>query len=222
MRQIRPISKIQPVQIDTVELLPHSFIPGSVGAIANLTGSALAAKISTIRNPFSRMSDGTYRVTCTDSATKKFKLTNVDLGTEIQNLDVNVDHNLIGGFSFKIATDITGVSTGDVVEFVVVGDQTYIIPGTILGRIKNGVANAGKWKPILDDSDVSNYDAFRVCQSFQETDKSKTVLAHGFEANVSTNYIVDVIVYGEVYESTCRGINMTDTIKAKLNTIAWV
>lgn len=224
MRKVRPISRIQPLQIDTAKLLPNSAIPGIVPTPVNVVGSGLAAKTTLSRNVNVQMPDGHYRlvvVVAGATGTGSYKIHDLTRGTVTGTILTSATKTagLISGVDVLIA-DTTGTTAGNYVEFDVIGDQTYIIPGVIIGRIKTGV-NAGVWKPITD-AEIANCDAFGITQSFQETDKNKTVLPHGYENNISDVYTIDYIVYGQLIESVCREINLTDALKGKLTHIHWV
>lgn len=221
MRKIKQIFKIQPLQIDTVELLPGCKVPGIIGAVVDVVGTTLKAKTTVVRAIGNiPLIDGIYQIKVTNTG----KVTVFDMENGTSSAEYTVGEGIeivdaVPGVKITIAKD-AGATLGDIAEFEVVGDQTYIIPGTILGRIATG-ANAGKWRPVLSDADMSNFDCYRVASTVQETDKKKTVLPHGYEVNLSSVYTIDVIVYGQIFESVCRGINLTDAIKAKMPFIAW-
>lgn len=225
MRKIKQIFKIQPLQIDTVELLPMSAVPGIMKAVVDVTGTGLADAVSLSRLDGNiPLLDGNYQIKVTSE--KKVTISDLTRGTVSAEYDCTaatdeapvVISDAIPGAKLSVK-NITSVAQGNMAEVEIIGDQTYIIPGTILGRIKSGM-NAGKWKPV-SESDISGYDCFRIASTVQETDKTKTVLPHGYESNLSDVFTIDVIVYGQIYESVCRDINLTDDLKKQLSFIAW-
>lgn len=223
MYDVRPIFKIQPVQTDTVQLIPNCALRGKIGEPVDVVGDALAAKITLERNANIPLRDGVYRVEYVNTGTEEspslaFVVENIDTGVVSGSFaaDGNANQGIIGGINLSIS-DATGVSEGDYAEFEVTGDQTYIVPGTVLGRVK-GTKN---WKPAYDD-EIESFDEFRVAQTFQETDKSQTVLPHGYEFSVSQVYSIAVVVYGQLIESACRAINLTDDLKAKMPWYVWL
>jgi hypothetical protein len=221
MRIVKPIFKIQPLQADTVQLKPNSAVPGKIGTPTNVVGTALAAKVTLTKNANVQMPDGTYKIVVTvvgAADAGKYKIIDTVRGITTAEITAGATavSGLIAGVDVKVS-DTTSCTVDDYCEFEVVGDQTYIIPGTVLGR----VASTGLWEPATDAT-IANFDQFRVAMDFQETDKSKTVLAHGYENNLSDVYTVDVVVYGQLLESICRGINLTDNLKAKMPFYAWL
>ena len=221
MRKIKQIFKLQPLQIDTVELLPMSSVPGIIKTPVDVVGNTIKSAVT-----FERIEgnipliDGIYQIKCV--GTNKVVVFDMTRGTSSGEYDVTSDATIkdaIPGVALTVKS-AAGATQGNVAEFKVIGDQTYIIPGTILGRIKEGV-NAGKWRPVKSDADAENFDCFRVASTTQETDKTKTVLPHGYEVNLSSVFTIDVVVYGQIYESVCKEINLTDELKKKMPFIAW-
>lgn len=219
MRVSKSIFRIQPLQNDTAELLPNSAVPGKLGVVANVVGTALAAKVTLARNTLP-LADGKWEIEVT--ADGKYKVVNADTGFASAELTsgATVQSGIVSGVDITVAT-FTGLTVGDKCAFEIIGDQTYIIPGTTLGRIASG-NNKGKWKPVMPKDSLDDYDQFRIASAFQETDKNKTVLAHGYENNLSDVYIIDVVVYGQIIEAVCKGINLTDALKAKMPFYAWI
>lgn len=223
MRKIKQIFKIQPLQIDTVELVPGCKVPGIIGTAVDVVGSSFKNNMTIERTVGNiPLIDGTYQI----KTTTEGKVTVFDVENETSSGEYVVDGSngvvitdAVPGVKITLTKD-AGKVLGDIAEFEVIGDQTYIIPGTVLGRIKTGV-NAGKWRPVLSDTDMDNFDCYRIASTVQETDKKKTVLPHGYEVNLSSVYTIDVIVYGQIFESVCRGINLTDKTKAEMSFIAW-
>jgi hypothetical protein len=210
MRVVKEIYKVQPLQIDTVELVPNSVIRGFVGAPVDVVGTKLAAKVTLELNGLALV-DGTYEIVCTltgAAGTGTVKVVNVDTGFESGDIVTGVaSNNIVSGVTITVS-DCTDVVANDKVVFNVVGDQTYIIPGTVLGKLKTGT-HTGKWRPVLPNDNVdATFSQLRVASGFQETDKSKTVLPSGYESNLSNVFTIDVVVYGQIYESVCNGINL--------------
>lgn len=223
MRKMKQIFKLQPLQIDTVELLPMSAVPGILKTPVDVVGTSIKANTTLSRATGNiPLIDGVYQI----KATKAGKVVVLDTVRGTSSAEYAVDatngvtiSDAVPGAVITLTKD-AAATAGDIAEFEVVGDQTYIIPGTVLGRISTG-ANAGKWKPV-SETDLSGYDQFRIASTTQETDKTKTVLPHGYEVNLSDVFTIDVIVYGQIYESVCRDINLTDDLKAKMSFIAWL
>jgi hypothetical protein len=210
MRVVKEIYKVQPLQIDTVELVPNSVIRGFVSAPVNVVGTKLAAKVTLELNGLALV-DGTYEIVCTltgAAGTGTVKVVNVDTGFESGDIVTGVaSNNTVSGVTITVS-DCTDVVANDKVVFNIVGDQTYIIPGTVLGKLKTGT-HTGKWRPVLPNDNVdATFSQLRVASGFQETDKSKTVLPSGYESNLSNVFTIDVVVYGQIYESVCNGINL--------------
>ena len=154
---------------------------------------------------------------CCNDALGKYTLGNLNTQTTSGSFAAGTtNQGIIGGINLSIS-NATGVSEGDYAEFEVTGDQTYIVPGTVLGRVKG----TKTWKPAYDD-EINSFDEFRIAQTFQETDKSQTVLPHGYEFSVSQVFSIAVVVYGQLIESACRAINLTDNLKAKMPWYVWL
>lgn len=136
-RVIRKINKIQPLQIDTVIMEPFSYIEGIINKPADVVGSTLASKITLKRNPNVQLPNGHYRIKCS-TATTHFIIEDLVRGTKTQELEATNFASapvagLMSGIDIQI-TDLTGVAKNDYVEFEVIGDQTYIIPGSRQAR----------------------------------------------------------------------------------------
>lgn len=224
MRKMKQIFKLQPLQIDTVELVPMSAVPGILRTPVDVVGTSVKKGVTLARSEGNiPLIDGTYQIKVT--STGKVTIIDTVRGTQSGEYTVDTSNGVVitdavPGAKITVSKDVATASAGDIAEFEVVGDQTYIIPGTVLGRVKEG-ANAGKWKPV-SESDLSGYDQFRIASTAQETDKTKTVLPHGYEVNLSSVYTIDVIVYGQIYEAVCRDINLTDDLKEKMPFVAWL
>lgn len=223
MRVVKPIYKIQPLQIDTVELIPSSSIEGNISSVVNSTGTSMSARVTLTANALPKV-DGSFRIKV-KTAGGKYDIIDTITGTvlraDIDSSDTVTIADLIPGVTIKVAA-FTGETVGNACDFQTIADQTYIIPGTILGKVKTGV-NSGKWRPVRStDTDLSVFDSFRICNGFQETDKTKTVLPHGYEVNLSSVFTVDVVVYGQVFRSVCNSINLTTALEAKMPFIAFV
>lgn len=224
MRVVKDIFKIQPLQNDTVELVPGSAIEGTIGKVADVVGSTFSTLVTLATNGMP-MTDANYEIEVVAvgaDGTGKYKVRNTDNGWESADTAVSATANatLIPGVNITIS-DTTGTAVGDKVGFNVIGDQSYIIPGTVVGKVKTGTYT-GKWKPIRSTDELDNFSQLRVACGFQETDKSKTVLPIGYESNLSNVFTLDVVVYGQIIESACRAINLTDEAKAAMPFYAWL
>jgi len=210
MRVVKEIYKVQPLQIDTVELVPNSVIRGFVNTPVDVVGTKLADKITLILNGLALV-DGTYEIVCTltgAAGVGTYKIVNVDTGFESADIVSGVlNSNTISGVTVLVSDCLT-VTANDKAVINVVGDQTYIIPGTVLGKLKTGT-QTGKWRPVLPNDNIDvTFSQLRIASGFQETDKSKTVLPSGYESNLSNVFTIDVVVFGQIYESVCNGINL--------------
>lgn len=220
-RKIQQISVLPPLQRDTAIVVPNSRILGGVEKTIDVVGSKLGALITVERiSDAVRVYADVLRFECTEA--KKFKVTNAE-GAEIATGDAtsaNVVITTVQGLKITVASGLTGVVVGDIAEVHIIEDSTYIVPGTILGRVKDENSTYyGKWMPV--GSDISKFDIFRVCGGTLETDKSRLVPASSDTMMVADNYTVDVYVVAEVIESVCKSINLTDDIKAKMQGIIW-
>lgn len=221
-RKIKQISKIQPLQRDTAHLIPNSYILGGLDKIIDVIGSKFAELITVARvsdaNP---VYDGVYRFTCT--GTGKFTVTNMN--TNVTSSEYNAtSQNVVAtdayGITMTVAGGMTGVTEGDSCDVYIIGDSTHIIPGTILGRIKDENSdNFGKFEPI--GSDLEKYDVLRVCGGTVETDKENFTAPVSDSMVNADNYAVDVYIFAQVIESVCREINMTDDAKKRIEGIVW-
>lgn len=223
MYDVRPIFKIQPLQTDTVQLIPGCSLRGKIGDPVDVVGDKLAEQITLTRNPNIPLPDGVFRVECvnvSETATPSLAVvvSNVATGQTSGSFAPGntAQKGILAGIDIKVAA-LTDVAEGDYAEFEVTGDQTYIVPGTVLGRVKG----TKTWKPAYDD-EIDSFDEFRVAQTFQETDKTKTVLPHGYEFSVSQVFTIAVVVYGQLIESACKAINLTDNLKAKMPWYVWL
>ena len=220
-REVRQISRLTPLQRDTAIVVPNSFIKGGATIKTDVVGSALSKAITVERlNDLIPVLDTSLRFLVT--ATGKFKVTNVDTGYVTGEKDASSADVVITDFSGIKITVKTGLSSAvadDICDVSVVGDSTYIVPGTILGRINDSSDYKGKWEPV--GSDLTKYDIFRVCGGTIETNKQNYVAPISNTMNNADNYTVDVYVFAQVIESVCRSINLTDDIKAKIQGIVW-
>lgn len=226
MRVVKDIFKIQPLQMDTVELAPNTAIQGSIGKVVDVVGTAFAAKVTLAANALP-MQDGNYEIVVVKAGatgTGSYKVVNIDSGFESAETLTSATPNtqLIAGVSITVQ-DTTGTNPGDKVTFSVIGDQTYIIPGTVVGKIASG-SNQGKWRAVRSTDSLSDFTQFRVAAGFQETDKSKTVLPIGYESNLSNVFTLDVVVYGQIIESAVKAINLDAVadLKTKMPFYAWL
>lgn len=223
MYDVRPIFKIQPLQTDTVQLIPGCSLRGKIGEPVDVVGDKLADAITLERNPNIPLQDGVYRLECVNvgsesSPSLMAAVENVATGQTSGTFDAgaSAQKGILAGIDITLSS-LASVSAGDYAEFEVTGDQTYIVPGTVLGRVKG----TKTWKPAYDD-EIDSFDEFRVAQTFQETDKTKTVLPHGYEFSVSQVYTIAVVVYGQLIESACRAVNLSDNLKAKMPWYVWL
>lgn len=221
-RKITQISRIQPLQRDTAKVIPNSYVLGGLKQIIDVIGTAFGALLTVNRvSDVNAVYDGTYRFTCT--GTGKFKVTNLD--TNVTSAEYNASSSEVTvkdiyGIEVKVASGLTGVTEGDIVDVEIIGDSTYIVPGTILGRIKDSESdNFGKFEPI--GSDLTKYDILRVCGGTIETNKQNFVAPVSDVTNNADNYTVDVYVFAQVIEEVCRAINLTDDAKKRIEGIVW-
>ncbi len=223
MRKVKMVQRIQPLQMDTAVVKPNSVISGKVEQIINVVGTEFSKAIKAERfNEAYPIVDGVYRFTCTD--TGKFTITNTKTGQVSQVYDATssnvVTTNDLVGLKVTVTSGLTGVVAGDYTDVYVVGDSTYIVPGTILGKIKDkDNVYYGKYEPI--GSDLSKYEHLRVCAGTLETDKQKLVPQTSMIHQLSDTLTVSVFVFAQLIESVCRDINMTDDAKAQLTGIVW-
>jgi len=220
-KQIKMINRIQPLQLDTVQLLPKSYIRGGIKAAYNVTGTALAGKLVTVRNTNVALPEGNYRVEVAivgAVGVGAYKIHDLDHGTVSANIltSATAQAGLIAGVNLTIA-DTTGTVLGDYAEFQVEGDQTYIIPGTVVGRFASGV-NKGKWAPAYDDT-IATFDVIRVISGFAETNKDQTLAPNLRQVNISENYATSCYIFAQLIEANL--VNLTANLKAKLTGIVW-
>jgi hypothetical protein len=222
-KPLQKIYRLQPLQLDTAILTPMSYIRGTIGAPFNIVGTALAALVTPSRVLTSSLPTGKYQITVTTvGAVGVGAYTVTDLTHGLTSAAVltsaTAQTGLIPGVSL-IVSSTTGTAVGDSAEFDVDGDQTWIIPGTVLGRYSSG-ANQGKWAPAYDDT-IANFDIFRVANGFQETNKQALVPYNSREAIISDQLATSVIVFGTLSDANCRLINLTNNLKAQLTGIVW-
>lgn len=221
MLKEKMISRLQPLQIDTIELAPKCYIRGSIGTPVDVVGATLSGLITMERNPNVKLPEGKYQIMVVNGGAG-YQVIDVDNSTVSAEIApaAEAQAGVIAGINLTIA-ELTGCAEGDYVEFEVSGDQTRIIPGTVVGRISDvNDARCGKWVPAYEDM-MDKCDVFRLVNGFQDTDKSKLVPEYSRETIISDNYITSVILFGIAYEKVARGINMTDALKEKLTGIIW-
>ena len=224
-REIRQLGTLPPLQRDTAQIIPMSYIKGGTFVADNVVGSVLkdAIKVERVSDKMPVV-DTPLRIlaTATNTNTNKFTITNQETGYVTAELDASTVDAVcsdFGGLKITIiSANLTGVAADDICDVSIMGDSTYIVPGTILGRVKTG-DYAGKYEPI--GSDLSAYDVLRVCGGTIETNKSNFVSPIYNTMNNDDRFTVDVYVFGQVFESVCRSINMTDDAKARLQGIVW-
>ena len=221
-RQIRQIGTLPPLQRDTAKIVPNSVILGGKTEATNVVGTALDGAITITRIADNvPVYDTSLRITVTEAG--KFKIKNVDTGYETEVKDASASDVTVTdfhGLSILVESGLNGAVADDICDVNVWGDSSYIVPGTILGRIKNEASDFyGMFEPIK--SDLTQYDILRVCGGMIETNKANFVAPISDTMNTDDRYTVDVYVFGQVFESVCRDINMTDNAKARLDGIVW-
>lgn len=221
-RSVKQISRLAPLQRDTAIVVPMSTIKGGQTEITNIVGTALSKAITVERvDDALPVLDTSLRFVVT--ATGKFKVTNVDTGYQTTEKDASsaaVVLTEFSGLKITVASGLNSAVANDICDVSIFGDSTYIVPGTILGRIKDMDSTYyGRWEPV--GSDITKYDIFRVCGGTIETNKANYIPAASNTMNMDDNYTVDVYVFGQVIESVCKEINLTDAIKAKMQGIVW-
>lgn len=222
-RPVRQISRLAPLQRDTAKVVPNSTIKGGNFETNNIVGTKLSDAITVTRiDDKLPVNDTNLRIIAT--AENRFTVSNVDTGYVTTEKDASVAAVEIIEFSgVKITIDntkLTGVAANDICDVYIMGDSTYIVPGTILGRIKDTSSDYYGWyEPV--GSKLDDYDVFRVCGGTVETNKADMVAPVMNVMNNDDKYTVDVYVFAQVIESVCRDLNLTDEIKAKMQGIVW-
>lgn len=221
-RAIKQISKLPPLQRDTAIIVPMSTIKGGQSVATDVVGTALSGAITVSRvDDALPVLDTSLRFTVTD--TGKFTVTNVDTGyqtTEKDATSADVTLTEFSGLNITVKSGLNSAVANDICDLNIIGDSTYIVPGTILGRIKDSESEYyGKWEPV--GSVLTKYDIFRVCGGTIETNKANYIPSVSNTVNMDDKYTVDVYVFGQVNENVCREINLTDDIKAKMQGIVW-
>lgn len=151
---IRQIGTLPPLQRATAQIIPMSAILGGKAEKTNVIGNALADLITISRvSDLMPVYDMNLRVTCT--STGKFKIENVDTGyvtTEKDATSSQVEITEFSGIKITVASGLTGAVADDICDIGVYGDSTFIVPGTILGRIKDESNDYfGQFEPIKSD-----------------------------------------------------------------------
>lgn len=222
-RQIRQISVLPPVQRGTANIVPMSTIKGGQSTKTNVVGTALDGAITVERvSDDIAVQDTTLRFIVTE--TGKFKVVDTNSGYDSGVQDATsaaVILTQFGGLKITVAQNLNSAVADDICDVSIYGDSTYIVPGTILGRIKDENSDYfGKYEPV--GSTISKYDHFVVCGGTIETNKQNYIAPVSDTVNNDDSYTVDYYVFAEVIESVCKSINLTDAIKAKINGIAWI
>lgn len=219
------ISRIQPLQIDTIQVAERSFVRGKVNKPVDVTGTKFAAKIKLERTIGVALPSGKYRVEVIiagATGTGSYKIVDIEHGTETAPILTAAEkiEGRISGVAITVA-DTTGTQAGDYVEFIVEGDSTFLQPGTIMGKVTD--ANSplkGNWIPVYDDT-LALVGPLRILNGFVETDKTQTLAPNLREVNMSKNFATSVIVYAQINEAQCRKINLTDAMKERITGIVW-
>lgn len=213
--------RLQPLQMDTAILVPKSTLPGLIGDVKDVVGKTLGGLITLERTSYGiPMPDGRYRFECT--AEGKYKVTNLDTGfeSEVQTPGTDGVTTLVPGITVKLA-DMTGVVAGDYADVDVYGDTTYIIPGTVLGRLNSG-PNKGKYEVAID-TNIAKYDIVRIAAGALETDANKRGIgSDGSSMMVNADTLtVSVYVYAQLSKEVVQGVNMTEALEKKIQGIVW-
>lgn len=227
-RKIQDPSRLTPLQMDTAIIVPRATLPGIIGNPTDVVGSTLAGLITATRISYGLpLVDGTYRIEVVEtgeSATKTtgYKVTNLDTGFESAVTTPGSDAvtTLIPGVSLKIAA-LTGCVAGDYADIDVFGDTTFLVPGTVLGRLKEG-PNKGKYEVALD-ANITKYDHVRICAGTLETDPEKRRIgSDGSSMMVNADtFTVSVYVFAQLSKAIVDSVNMTDALRAKITGIVW-
>lgn len=221
-RSIRQINRLTPLLRDTAQIVPNSTIKGGKAILTDVVGTALSKLIKVERVADNLpVIDTNLRFTVTE--TGKFKVQNVDTGYETAVKDAtsaNVTITDFSGLKITVTSGLAGTTANDICDVSIYGDSSYIVPGTILGRIKDEASDYfGHFEPV--GSDINKYDIFRVCGSTIETNKANFLAPVESTMNNDDRYTVDVLVFAQVIEAVCKDINLTDAIKAKITGIVW-
>lgn len=221
-RKVQDPSRLTPLQMDTAILVPRTTLPGIISTPTNVVGETLAGLITATRTSYGLpLVDGTYRVEIVGDGSK-FKVTNMDTGFESEETSPAADPitTLIPGVSLTIAA-LTGCVAGDYADIDVFGDTTYIVPGTVLGRLKDGT-NKGKYEVAIDPN-IEKYDILRICAGTLETDPDKRRIgSDGSSMMVNADTMtVSVYVFAQLSKSIVDGVNMTDKMREKIQGIVW-
>lgn len=222
-RKHQIVSKIQPLQLDTVHLVKGSYIKGGFEKTIDLVGTTFSTLITVERvSDNTPVFEGTYRFTC--SETGKFKVTDMktgsNIGTEYDASSADAVITDLYGLKITVTSGLTGVVADDICDVYITGDSTYIVPGTVLGRIKDDTSpNVGKYEPI--GSDLTKYDVLRICAGAVETNPQNFVPGISNTVNNMDNDTTSVYVFAQLIEEACRSINLTDDAKAMINGIVW-
>ena len=222
-RQVKQISKLPPLQRDTAMIVPNSTIKGGSFDAVDVVGNNFSSIIKIERvNDKLPVLDTNLRFVAT--AASKFTITNVDTGYVTAEQDASsADVTVVDFAGIKItiaSADASKFVADDICDISVIGDSTYIVPGTILGRIKDENSQYHGWyEPI--GSDLTQYDILRVCGGTIETNKANLVAAASDIMNNDNKYTVDVYVFGQVYKHVCSEINLTDDAEKMIQGIVW-
>jgi len=222
-RQIKQISVLPPLQRGTAIIVPNSYIKGGQSEKTDVVGEALSEAITVVRVSDSILvPDQTLRFTVTE--TGKFKVSDTSTGyvSDVQDAtSAAVVITTFPGLKITVAQGLNSAVADDICDVSVYGDSTYIVPGTILGRIKDTNSEyCGRYEPI--GSDLTKYDHICVCGGTVETNKQNFIAPVDLSVNNDDRLTVDYYVFAEVIESVCKEINLTDTAKAKISGIAWI
>lgn len=221
-RKIQDPSRLTPLQMDTAILVPRTTLPGIIATPADVVGTTLGGLIKAERTSYGLpLVDGTYRIEVVGDGSK-YKVTNINTGFESSEQTPAADAvtTLIPGVSLTIAS-LTGCVAGDYADIDVAGDTTFIVPGTVLGRLKDGV-NQGKYEVAVDPN-MAKYDILRICAGTLETDPDKRRIgSDGSSMMVNADTMtVSVYVFAQLSKTIVDSVNMTDAMREKIQGIVW-
>lgn len=221
-RKIQDPSILKPLLMDTAILVPKSTLPGLIDKPKNVVGTTLGGLIKLERISYGMpMPTGTYRFEVNADASK-YKVTNLDTGFTSDETApaATAVTTLIPGIAVKVES-LTGVVNGDYADVDVFGDTTFIVPGTVLGRLKEG-PNKGKFEVAIDPN-IGKYDIVRISAGTLETDASKRTLATDGSNVLANNdtMTVAVYIYAQLNKEICQSVNMTDALEKKIEGIVW-
>lgn len=223
-RKIIDPSILSPLQMDTAIIVPNATVPGVIEEARNVVGSVLGGKIVTKRTSAGLpLPGGSYRFEIINSGAA-YRVTNLETGFTSADVtpEANPNLTLIPGVSVTVP-DLTGCVDGDYADVDILGDSTFIIPGTVLGKLNSG-ANKGRFEVATDENlAAGKYDFIRISSGTLETDASKrTIGSDGGTTSVTADTLtVAVYVFAQLKKAVCQNVNLTSAMEAKLQGIVW-